>query len=127
MFLTIPLVFALATCSFAAPTDSSFYKASDLSTHSIQWNECDPQLVELGTVHGVTTEFFCANLVVPLDYTDLKSNKTHILELVRIPAKQNGGSKGSIIFNYGGPGDAGIETMVISAGVFLKYVVCYYY
>ena len=123
MFLTIPLVFAMATCSFATPTDSSSYKAPRSTTPSIQWNECDPQLVELGAAHGVTTQFFRANLTVPLDYTDLKSNKTHILELIRIPAKRDGSSKGSIIFNFGGPGDAGIETMVISAGVFLKYVV----
>jgi len=48
----------------------------------------------------------CANLSVPLDYTDLKSNKSLGLQLVRVPAVKKP-SRGSILFNFGGPGGDG--------------------
>lgn len=63
-------------------------------TNSINWGPC--------SLNG-TLPIDCANFTVPLDYTDLTSNRTLNLELLRVPAV-NGPSKGSIFFNFGGPG-----------------------
>ncbi|PVH74867.1 proteinase [Cadophora sp. DSE1049] len=63
-------------------------------TNSINWGPC--------SLNG-TLPIDCANFKVPLDYTDKTSNQTINLELLRVPAV-NGPSKGSIFFNFGGPG-----------------------
>ncbi|KAJ0163248.1 putative hydrolase [Colletotrichum tanaceti] len=59
----------------------------------------------------------CANLLVPLDYTQPESNKTLQLQLLRIPALRQP-SKGSILFNFGGPSVAGRPVMATSGGLF---------
>lgn len=48
----------------------------------------------------------CANISVPLDYTRERSNSTLTLELLRAPAQKQP-SKGSVLFNFGGPGLVG--------------------
>ncbi|KAE8343267.1 hypothetical protein BDV24DRAFT_33957 [Aspergillus arachidicola] len=63
----------------------------------IQWSPCEAN----GTL---ATE--CATFPVPLDYTNEASNATLNLELIRIRAP-NSPSKGSVFFNFGGPGDNG--------------------
>ncbi|KAL2061477.1 hypothetical protein VTL71DRAFT_6854 [Oculimacula yallundae] len=62
----------------------------------INWGPC--------SING-TLAIDCANFTVPLDYTDTASNRTLSLELLRVPAI-NGPSRGSIFFNFGGPGIA---------------------
>lgn len=54
----------------------------------------------------------CGTLNVPLDYTDQHSNATLALELRRIPAA-HGPSRGSILFNFGGPGDSGFADVAV--------------
>ncbi|KAF9878316.1 nedd8-like protein [Colletotrichum karsti] len=69
-----------------------------------------------GIAWGQCTEFNssepiqCANLTVPLDYTLPNSSETIELQLLRIPAVRQP-SKGSILFNFGGPGVEGRDTM----------------
>jgi pimeloyl-ACP methyl ester carboxylesterase len=48
----------------------------------------------------------CGTLLVPLDYTNTSSNATLELQLARIPALSRP-SRGSIQFNFGGPGEPG--------------------
>lgn len=64
------------------------------SLKTIQWGNC--------TFNG-TTPVECANLMVPLDYTDPSSNRTLNLEILRSRAPVQP-SMGSIFFNFGGPG-----------------------
>ncbi|KAK1965333.1 hypothetical protein LY78DRAFT_637711 [Colletotrichum sublineola] len=45
----------------------------------------------------------CGNLTVPLDYANSSSSETINLELLKVKAL-NGPPKGSILFNFGGPG-----------------------
>lgn len=52
----------------------------------------------------------CGNLEVPLDYTEPSSNATLTLQLARVPASSQP-SKGSILFNFGGPGATGRGTL----------------
>ena len=45
----------------------------------------------------------CGTLAVPRDYTLRDANQTVDLDLLKVPAVK-GPSKGSILFNFGGPG-----------------------
>ncbi|KAI0114283.1 alpha/beta-hydrolase [Hypoxylon sp. NC0597] len=71
--------------------------AQGYGTSKLQWGPCDE--TEVPSDFPVQ----CSTLVVPLDYTEPNSNDTLILDLVKVlaPVKP---SKGSILFNFGGPG-----------------------
>lgn len=76
---------------------------------SINWQPCDLDFPasqqEVIKAHGYP--LFCANLEVPLDYTEPDNGQVLPLQLIRIPASKEP-VKGSIIFNPGGPGGSGI-------------------
>ena len=61
----------------------------------------------------------CADLTVPLDYSAKKSNSTLTLELLRVPALKKP-SKGSVLFNYGGPGQVGRMQLALEADQYLS-------
>jgi len=74
----------------------------------INWTTCDASFEEK-KMSNLSID--CANVTAPLDYTVKQCNETINLELLRVPAKKKP-SKGSILFNFGGPGDAGRHAMV---------------
>lgn len=84
----------------------------------IEWSHCE--------VPGATLPLQCGTLVVPLDYTDNTSEATLTLDLRRVPAAQldeNGKArKGSILFNFGGPGASGLLDMALFAERLQAYV-----
>jgi hypothetical protein len=103
--LALVQAFLLATTAAArSPRPGSSSHPSRGQTSSIAWHACD--------IQGATVPVDCGSLSVPLDYTDAESNTTLDLELFRIKAA-NGPSKGSILFNFGGPGDPGIDSLVV--------------
>jgi hypothetical protein len=59
----------------------------------------------------------CANIDVPLDYTDHDSPLTIELQLLRIEATKQP-SKGSVIINPGGPGESGCDYLALRASRF---------
>lgn len=65
-------------------------------TNSVKWGPCSEALPSSLPIE-------CGNLTVPLDYANPNSTKTLELELLKVPALK-GPSKGSILFNFGGPG-----------------------
>lgn len=69
----------------------------------IKWAPCN--------ITDATMPIECATLEVPLDYTDKMSNETMDLELQRVKAK--GKSRGSVLLNFGGPGDTGVEDIAL--------------
>ncbi|KFA46167.1 hypothetical protein S40293_03790 [Stachybotrys chartarum IBT 40293] len=69
-------------------------------TAAITWRPCD----------DLPGHVQCANLTVPLDYTNCSNNQTLVLQLVRAPAV-TGQSKGSILLNFGGPGATSRQTL----------------
>ena len=77
------------TGTFAA----SFGQAYNHSS-TIQWGPC--------TIES-PLDIQCGTLSVPRDYTLRESNRTVDLDLLKVPAIK-GPSKGSILFNFGGPG-----------------------
>lgn len=83
---TVPRVSALPPgLPFAIGFDSAF-----------KWGDCDFEV-------RATVEHQCSNFTVPLDYLDTRSEQTLELQVVRVPAVK-GKSRGSILFNFGGPG-----------------------
>lgn len=68
----------------------------------IQWGNCS---------FAATVPILCATLPVPLDYNDTTSNATLDLSLIKVPVATNVTSKGSILFNFGGPGDEAVQTL----------------
>ncbi|KAI1371217.1 TAP-like protein-domain-containing protein [Hypoxylon crocopeplum] len=68
----------------------------------IQWGPC-----KLNTTLPVQ----CAKLTVPLDYTNKSGNTTLDLDLIKYPAQKQP-KRGSIILNFGGPGQDGLTSML---------------
>ncbi|KAJ4003904.1 hypothetical protein NW752_012039 [Fusarium irregulare] len=89
-----------------APLLLSFTRVSDAS--SLQWGPCDLDLAE--DAQKLIKAGDCATIEVPLDYTDPKSEKTVELQLIRYNATKKP-FKGSVLWNPGGPGISGIETL----------------
>lgn len=59
------------------------------------WTDCPPYL---------STNLRCANITVPLDY-DNPLDETLPLKLLKLPTNNTSGRKGSVVWQYGGPGD----------------------
>ncbi|KAK8146938.1 hypothetical protein G3M48_002360 [Beauveria asiatica] len=95
-------ILGLATCAQAAPAISGPNSSRNSTGSSIKWTECSPELNK-----DASLPVECAQLNVPRDYTDDKSNKTVALNLIRVPATKQP-FLGSILMNYGGPGEAAV-------------------
>jgi hypothetical protein len=78
----------------------------------MKWGACNETEVDS------TVPIECGNLSVPLDYTEPNSNATLNLELDRVPAAVQP-SKGSILFNFGGPGATGRDNLALLAPLLL--------
>ena len=92
---------------------SNFLLAFALSLYSIIAT-CDPTLKTIdwfSCEQNNTVTVTCGTLVVPLDYTDPASNKMVTLELVKITAAKQP-TKGSVLFNPGGPGGSGRDLLL---------------
>jgi hypothetical protein len=55
--------------------------------------------------------FDCARLEVPLDYTSASKGETIKLDLIRAKATKKP-FMGSVLFNPGGPGGSGVESVL---------------
>lgn len=93
------LQICIATSAFAFPSP----KPNDTSQHGIDWFPCNQ--TEL-TTWGASLAADCGNLSVPLDYSNDTSTDKLTLQLLKVPAAIQP-SKGSILFNFGGPGEPG--------------------
>jgi pimeloyl-ACP methyl ester carboxylesterase len=81
------------TSASASSTTATTSTASGLSA----WRNCGRRLQ-------------CATLKVPVDYTQPDGDQVDIA-VARVPASQPSKRLGSLVFNFGGPGDAGAETL----------------
>ncbi|SPO02593.1 related to hydrolases or acyltransferases (alpha/beta hydrolase superfamily) [Cephalotrichum gorgonifer] len=102
--ITSLLAVSLTAGVIATPTNNN---CCTRSAKEIQWNPCGD---ELGI--NATTPLFCGSLTVPLDYTEPESEETLDLQVMKIPASREP-SKGSVFFNFGGPGGSGIVEMAV--------------
>ena len=81
--------------------------------NGIKWSPC-PQ--ELNSLDPHNRTFQCGALDVPLDYTDKSSGVKLSIEIIKIPALREP-KKGSILFNWGGPGGEGLNNMAQMAPI----------
>ncbi|PSN71883.1 alpha/beta-hydrolase [Corynespora cassiicola Philippines] len=79
------------------------------------WNNCTEE------VSGALPAD-CAQLTVPLDYTDLESGGTLNLSLIKINATKSP-SKGSILINPGGPGVSGVTDLKKSSALIFRSLI----
>lgn len=92
--------------------------SSSTSVHGIQWGQCAEEFEGNRTVN---VTILCARLPVPLDYTNSSSKQVIELQLLRAPAVKQP-SKGSILFNFGGPGQISRNDLVQRLDVHIPYV-----
>ena len=78
--------------------------------NGITWTVCPQEINQLDP----NKTFECGTLSVPLDYSDKSSNKKINLDIIRVPAVKRP-KKGSIFFNWGGPGGDGLHSMAGAA------------
>jgi len=83
----------LTSCS-STPTQS-LTTIQDFQSQQLRWKTC-------------YEDFKCAELLVPIDYTDFKTG-TFKLALLRYTAKDQQNRLGSIVVNPGGPGGSGVD------------------
>ncbi|KAK6063972.1 TAP domain-containing protein [Seiridium cupressi] len=99
---------ALASAALAKPLTPRY--AQNSTSGAINWGPC---------AFNSTVTVLCGALEVPLDYTDSSSNETVSLDLVKVPAAATP-SKGSILFNFGGPGEEAVQTLGVTYGAYLQ-------
>lgn len=109
--MTLLGLVALTSLASASPINEVLNHQSRAES-SIKWGPCPP---EFNTTAPVGIE--CATLEVPLDYSDPKSTATLGLSLLRSLAPAKGGSKGSILINFGGPGYGGRSSLANRAAM----------
>ena len=102
MFYTKSLLLALSVSAVQA------VPKPPRGDEGIRWGKCDIETQDLPVE--------CARLPVPLDYSDDSCEETLDLALIRYPA-QNGPSQGTIILNFGGPGQDGLNSMISYAPI----------
>ena len=76
----------------------------------LKWGPCET----LNNTRGLPVE--CTNLIVPLDYADDAGNKTLELDLIKYPAQVEP-KLGTVILNFGGPGQDGLNSMLAYAPI----------
>jgi hypothetical protein len=91
----------------ASASASPFTRLDPRQSDRVTWGKCEFEAPGLQ----------CANLTVPLDYTEPESDATLALQLLRVPALTEP-KKGSILFNFGGPGFASRGTLAALAARF---------
>lgn len=96
----------LISSGLAYPTDDKHKP----NATSLEWAPCDLDFPsadqEVIAKHG--EPLFCANLSVPLDYSNEKDGRTIDLQLIKIKAT-NEPFRGSVLTNPGGPGGSGVD------------------
>lgn len=91
----------------------------------IKWGECDG-IYEIYNNMSSVEQFLCGTMTVPLDYSDPDDERTHIMDLFKIPA-QSGQSKGTIIMSMGGPAFNAPLSFGPLGSNFQQYVSEYFY
>jgi pimeloyl-ACP methyl ester carboxylesterase len=84
----------------------------------ITWGAC----TDLARPGGETpakpdTSLQCGKLAVPLDYAKPEGDKTE-LAMIRVQATDQAKRIGSLLFNFGGPGGSGVDTLAQAAKAF---------
>ncbi|MEU4232136.1 alpha/beta hydrolase [Nonomuraea sp. NPDC026600] len=110
---------AIAGCGTADKPDvkptASTAAQSVKDAGTVAWSPCTGLTGPDGKPAAPDPAVACGKLAVPLDYAKPDGAK---IELALIRIKASGDRLGSLVFNFGGPGGDGVETMAIAARAF---------
>lgn len=105
----------LISSGLAYPTDSKHRP----NATSLEWAPCDldfPSTTQI-VISEHREPLFCANLSVPLDYTNSGNGKTIDLQLIKVKANKEP-FRGSVLTNPGGPGGSGVDWIAVEGPSF---------
>lgn len=105
----LPLTFLLA-----AGVSAYTYRTRERS-EGLNWGPCE------GLDNSDELPVQCTGLVVPLDYANDAGNESLELNLIKYPAQVKP-KLGTIIMNFGGPGQDGLNSMLAYAPIQAPYV-----
>lgn len=115
----IAVILLVSGCSAQSGTKPAATEHTETYDQALEWGECDPlddeDVDEAFTDAGFEeSDRECAEITVPQDWNEPDSGKTITVALERI--RSTGDSKGSIVFNPGGPGEPG-TTMPVGMAI----------
>ena len=93
--LSLALLFSLLLTSCSSSPTQPLTTIQDFQSQQLKWKTC-------------YDDFKCAELLVPIDYTDFETG-IFKLALLRYTAKDQQNRLGSIVVNPGGPGGSGVD------------------
>ncbi|KAL7619812.1 hypothetical protein AAE478_010357 [Parahypoxylon ruwenzoriense] len=100
---------ALSLAAASGSSGNTIRRDYPANSSTLQWGPC--QLRE-----NTTLPVQCAKLTVPLDYKNESDTRTIDLDVIRYPAQKEP-KRGSILLNFGGPGQDGLNSMVSYAPI----------
>ncbi|NJP93510.1 alpha/beta hydrolase [Nonomuraea sp. FMUSA5-5] len=107
------LLLAAATGCSTVPAEPASGPSADSTAASdkISWGACtDIKRPDGEPPARQDTSIRCGKLTVPLDYAQPDGEKLE-LALIKLPATGKGKPLGSMVFNFGGPGASGVDTL----------------
>ncbi|GAA2412510.1 alpha/beta hydrolase [Nonomuraea africana] len=115
--LTISLA-ACGTSTGSAGGGTTPTASPTAAAQKIAWGACTDLTRRGGDAPATPAATMqCGKLAVPLDYGK-PDGETIDLALIRVPATGPGARIGSLVFNFGGPGASGVDTMAQAAKAF---------
>lgn len=117
LFTSLVLALAVTGCAGAeqpaaeltgGPTGGPSAEPAATDTGAVAWAACTDLIGPDGNTMPPDPALECGTLTVPLDY-DQPDGETIDLALIRIQAA--GDRIGSLVFNFGGPGGSGVDTL----------------
>ncbi|TMR95117.1 alpha/beta hydrolase [Nonomuraea basaltis] len=117
--LAAALLLAAAGCS-TAPAQPAAQQGTIAENEPIDWGPCtDIKRPDGEPPARRDASVRCGKLSVPLDYAQPNGEKID-LALIKLPATGKGQRLGSMVFNFGGPGASGVDTLDQAAKALTK-------
>ncbi|WP_214320406.1 alpha/beta hydrolase [Nonomuraea sediminis] len=114
---TVTLTVAVVACSSQHPQQQAMLPSAT-NSGGIAWGPCTDVTRPGGqTPTRQESTMQCGKLAVPLDYAKPEAG-TIEMAVIKIPATGPGKRLGSLVFNFGGPGASGVDTMAQAAKAF---------
>ncbi|NBE99528.1 alpha/beta hydrolase [Nonomuraea sp. KC401] len=106
----------LTACgSTGEPAPAAKDAAKDTDTGSVAWARCTDLVGPDGKPVTPAAGTECGTIQVPLDHADPAGEK---IDLALIRMKATGDRLGSLVFNFGGPGASGVDTLAMAGRAF---------
>ncbi|HEX4814737.1 MAG TPA: alpha/beta hydrolase [Nonomuraea sp.] len=104
---------ALTGCGTTAEPPAA---TDDTTTGTVAWTRCTDLTGADGRPTAPPSGVDCGTIQVPLDHANPGGEK---IDLALIRVKATGGDRlGSLVFNFGGPGASGVDTLAVAARAF---------